>query len=150
MHNETSVEIDRTIEEVFDLTIEHVDQWSIIVIEDVVLDNNPIGVGTTFHTVTESDGKRMEFEGVVTRHDPPHAHAVKMTGKMFDIETEYIFVDLSGRTRVTQTADVSGKGFFKLFMFLFGWMMNRSHCKASEKELNSLKTFCEEYENSDD
>ena len=144
MRNEVSIEIDRPIDEVFQLTVNHVAEWSIIVVEDDVIDERPEGVGTTFRTVTEDHGKRMEFQGIVTRHDPPHAHAVQLTGNIFDIETEYGFEDLSGRTRVTQTADVTGKGFFKLFMFLFGWMMNASHCEASKQELESLKRFCEE------
>ena len=145
MRNEVSVEIDRPIDEVFRLTNDHVAEWSIIVVEDEVLEEKPEGVGTTFRTVTEDHGRRMEFQGVVTRHDPPHAQAIRLTGEMFDIETEYAFEDLSGRTRVTQRADVTGKGFFKFNMFITGWLMNKSHCKATENELNSLKRFCEEY-----
>jgi hypothetical protein len=144
MQNETSVEIDRPIDEVFRLTIEHVAEWSIIVVEDEVIEKTPEGVGTTFRTVTEDRGRRMEFQGVVTKQDPPYTHAIHLTGDMFDIDTAYVFEDLSGRTRVTQFADVTGKGIFKWFMLLFGWMMNKSHCKASENELNSLKRFCEQ------
>ena len=143
MRNQSSVEIDRPIDEVFRLTSERVAEWSLIVVEDEVLEERPEGVGTTFRTITEDHGKQMEFQGVVTRHDPPHAHAVQMTGDHFDIESEFTFEELAGRTRVTQTATVNAKGFFKLFMFLFGWMMNKSHCKASEDELNSLKRYCE-------
>jgi hypothetical protein len=146
MQSHFSIEIDRPIDEVFRLTNHHVAEWSIVVVEDEVIDEKPEGVGTTFRTVTEDHGKRMEFQGVVTRSDPPHAHAVRLTGTMFDIETEFTFEDLSGRTRVTQTAEVTGKGFFKVFMFLFGWMMTKSHCKASENELESLKRFCEAFD----
>ena len=143
MRNEISIEIDRPIDEVFRLTNDHLPEWSLIVVADDVIEQTPEGVGTTFRTVTEDHGKRMEFQGVITRHEPPFVNAVRLTGTMFDIETEFTFEDLSGRTRVTQTADVTGKGFFKLFMFLFGWMMHKSHCKASEDELESLKRFCE-------
>ena len=145
MKNSGSVEIDRPIEEVFKLTNEHVPEWSIIVVEDEVIQETPEGVGTTFRTVTEEGGRQMVFDGIVTRYEPPYINAIQLTGQMFDIETEYEFEDLSGRTRVTQRAAVTGKGFFKVFMFLFGWMMNKSHCKASENELQSLKKFCEEY-----
>lgn len=145
MQSTGSIEIDRSIDEVFRLTTEHVAEWSIIVVEDELIEEKPEGVGTTFRTVTEDHGKRMEFQGVVTRHDPPRAQAIQLTGQMFDIETEYAFEDLSGRTRVTQRANVTGKGFFKLVMLLTGWLMNKSHCKATENELDSLKRFCEEY-----
>jgi uncharacterized protein YndB with AHSA1/START domain len=146
MQSEASVEIDRPIEEVFRLTNEHVAEWSIVVVEEEILDQKPDGVGTTFRNVTEDHGKRMEFEGVVTQYDPPHFSAVQLTGTMFDIEAEYTFEDLAGRTRVTQRTHVIGKGFiFKSIMFLFGWLMKKSSCKASEKELISLKRFCEEH-----
>jgi hypothetical protein len=63
MRNEVSVEIDRPIDEVFRLTNDHVAEWSIIVVEDEIIDKKPEGVGTTFRTVTEDHGKRMEFQG---------------------------------------------------------------------------------------
>lgn len=143
MRNEGSIEIDRPIDEVFRVTNDHVAEWSIIVVENEVLDEKPDGVGTTFRTVTEESGKRMEFQGVVTRHEPPRASAIHMTGQMFDIDVEYYFEDLGGRTRVTQRSNVAGKGFFKVFLFLFGWLMNKSSCKALDKELESLKRYCE-------
>lgn len=144
MRNQGSVEIDRPIDEVFRLTIEHVADWSIIVVEDQVIDETPGGVGTTFRTVTEENGKRMEFQGIVTHHDPPHASAIHLAGASFDIEVQYTFEDLSGRTRVTQASNVTGKGIMKGFLLLFGWLMKKSNCKATEKELHSLKKFCEE------
>lgn len=139
------MEIDRPIEDVFRLTNDHVAEWSVIFVEDEVVDENPEGVGTIFRTVTEGNGKRMEFQGVVTRYEPPHCSAVLMAGDLFNIEAEYTFEDLSGRTRVTQRSNVTGKGAIKWILLLFGWLMNKSSCKAVEKELHSLKKFCEEY-----
>lgn len=143
MKNEGSVEIDRPIDEVFRLTNEDVAAWSIIVVEDELLDEGNKGVGTRFRTVTEERGNRMEFQGVVTAYDPPHTLAIKMTGKMFDIEAAYSFEDLRGRTKVTQFSTVTGKGGMKLFFLLFGWMMKKASCDALAKELNSLKKYCE-------
>jgi hypothetical protein len=62
-----------------------------------------------------------------------------LTGKQFDIEAEYRFEDLNGRTRVTQESTVSGKGFVRIVFFLFGWLMNKQGCNAVMKELESLK-----------
>lgn len=143
MKNEASIEIDRPIDEVFRLTNDHVPQWSIIVVEDEVVNETPDRVGTTFRLVTEDRGQRMEFEGVVTRHEPPHLNAIHLQGDSFDIDTEYTFEDLSGRTRVTQCSSVAAKGWLKIFLFLFGWLMKKSSCDALRKELASLKTFCE-------
>lgn len=146
MHQEASVEIDRPIEEVFRLTTEHVPDWSDVVVAEEMLDEKPAGVGTTFRTITQDHGKQMVFQGVVTKYDPPRASTVRLTGDMFDIEAEYTFEDLAGRTRVTQRSTVSGKGFTKVVFALFGWMMRKSSCKALEKELAGLKRFCEDAE----
>jgi hypothetical protein len=150
MRTESSIEIDRPIDDVFRLTNEHVAEWSIIVVEDEVIEEKPQGVGTTFRTVTEEHGERMVFQGVITRHDPPHVNAIELKGDKFDIEAEYTFEDLSDKTRVTQKSKVTGKGFFKLFLFCCGWMMNKSSCNALNDELNSLKQFCEEHPGSKD
>jgi hypothetical protein len=85
----------------------------------------------------------MEFEGLVTRHQPPTAHAVFMKGSQFDIEAEYLFEDLGGRTRVTQRSMVHGKGFVKVIFFLCGWLMKKSSRQALEKELLNLKRLLE-------
>jgi hypothetical protein len=138
-----SIVIDCPIDEVLKLTNECVPEWSIIVIEEEQLENTPDVVGSTFRTVTEDRGRRMVFQGVVTHYEAPTFSAVQLTGDAFDIEAEYTFEDLDGQTRVTQTSQAEGKGFFKLFMLLFGWMMNKSHCKQTQKELESLKAFCE-------
>lgn len=144
MKQQASVEIDRPIDEVFEYTNNHVAEWSITVVEDEVIDEKPEGVGTTFRCVTEDHGRRMEFQGLVTRREPPTASAIHLTGQQFDIEAEYLFEDLGGKTRVTQRSAVSPKGFFTVFFFLFGWMMRKSACKAQENELNSLKRLLEE------
>lgn len=144
MRQESSVEIDRPIAEVFDYTLNHVPDWSLTVVEDEVIDGDPGGgVGTTFRTVTEEKGRRMEFEGRVTRHEPPTVGAVVLTGKHFDIDVEYRFEDLGGRTRVTQRSEIQGKGVTKLMFLLFGWMIKKSGCDAVDRELASLKRNAE-------
>ena len=147
MRTEMSVEIDRPIAEVFDYTNNHVAEWSLTVIEDEVLDEKPEGVGTTFRVVTEENGRRMEFKGLVTRHEPPTFSAALLTGSSFDIEVEYSFKDLSGRTRVTQRSSVNGKGFFKLMLVPCGWLMQKSSRRTLSAELANLKRLLETQEN---
>lgn len=146
MQNEGSVEISRPIDLVFRLTNEHVAEWSIVVVESNIIEEKPGGVGSTFQTVTMDRGQRMEFLGVVTRYVPPTASSIFMTGKMFDLEVDYIFERTSTGTRVTQQSRVKGKGIFGFFLTLFGWMMSKASCKALQLELNSLKKFCEEHQ----
>ena len=123
MKTESSIEIDRPIQDVFTYTTEKVAEWSLTVIEDEVIEVKPGGTGSTFRVVTEERGQRMEFEGVVTRNEPPTAHAVFLKGSHFDIEAEYAFEDLGGRTRVTQRSTVKAKGMLKAMFVLFGWLM---------------------------
>jgi hypothetical protein len=138
-----SVEIDRPINEVFDYTIHNVAEWSTIVVKDEVIDEKPEGVGTTFRVTTEENGRRMEFEGLVTRHEPPTVHAVFMSGEQFDLDVAYLFDDLGRGTRVTQVSRVHGKGLVKVILFLFGWLMKKSSSNALEKELLNLKRLIE-------
>jgi hypothetical protein len=143
MRTDRGIEVDRPIDEVFRLTTEHVADWSNIVVEDEVLDAKPGGVGTTFRTVTEEKGNKMVFEGTVVRHEPPFVNALELRGRYFDIHAVYLFEDLGGRTRVTQKSEVFGKGLFKIVLTLAGWFMNKASCDALDKELQSLKRFCE-------
>lgn len=139
MQTEASVVVNRPIEVVFDYTNDHVTEWSKTAVEQEVLEKTPQGVGTRFRMVTEDRGRRMEFEGVVTRYDRPRASAVRLEGKAFDIVAEYSFEDLGdGRTRVTQRATIHGKGLTRMVLALFGWLMKRSGCKAQREELESL------------
>jgi len=144
MRQQASVEIDRPIDEVFEYTNNRVAEWSLTVVEDQALEETPDGVGTKFRCVTEDHGQRMEFEGEVTRFDPPRASAAHMVGRQFDIDAEYSFEDLGGRTRVTMVSTVAPKGILRVFFFLFGWLMNKSGCKALENELENLKRLLEE------
>ena len=53
MESTCSIEIGRPIEAVFDYTLNKISEWSIVVVEDEVTSDGPVGVGTTFRTVTE-------------------------------------------------------------------------------------------------
>ena len=143
MISQASIEIEAPIEEVFRASTEEIPQWSSIVIVDEVIQETPEGVGTTFRTVTEERGRRMEFAGTVTASDPPRRHAAVLKGKQFDIDVECTFEKLSHGTRVTQRSIVQGKGLMRVFLFLCGWLMNKSGCKATEQELLGLKAWCE-------
>jgi hypothetical protein len=80
MQSEASVEINRPIEDVFEFTNDHVVEWSLTVVEDTVIEETPDRVGTTFKCVTESRGKRREFQGRVTRWKRPHVSAINLVG----------------------------------------------------------------------
>ena len=96
MQTAASVTIERPIDEVFDFTVNHVAEWSVVVESDEIIDEKPEGVGTTFRVVTRGHGCRMEFDGLVTRHVRPALHTVVMKGKQFDIEADYSFEEHHG------------------------------------------------------
>jgi hypothetical protein len=143
MNSEASIEIDRPIDEVFEFTTTKVAEWSQIVVEDVLIEKKPGGVGTTFRTVTADRGQRMVFEGIVAHHDPPKRHTVFMKGQKFDMEVDYLFEDLGGSTRVTQRTAVTAKGFMKILFALLGKLMAKASCHAALKELTHLKSVLE-------
>ena len=143
MENVGSIEINRPIDDVFRAAVDYMPEWSLIVVEDEIIEPSPGVVGSTFRTVTEDKGNRMVFQGVVTQYDPPHVNAVHLSGDMFNIDTEFQFEDLGGRTKVTQFAKVTGKGAFKFILWCMGWLMKKSHCQATMRELESLKRYCE-------
>ncbi len=143
MKTVASVEIDRPIGEVFEYTITGVAEWSTVVVSDEVVEEKPGMVGTTFRTTTSEKGREMVFEGVVTDHRPPRGHAVSMVGQHFDIEAEYEFEDLGGRTRVTQRSEVRAKGFLKVLFALLGPLMAKPNRRAAEGELANLKRILE-------
>jgi hypothetical protein len=81
MKSAMSVIVKRPIAEVFEFATKRVSDWSIIVVEDEMLQETPEGVGSTFRVVTEGRGKRMAFEGVVTLHEPPKRSSSVVTGQ---------------------------------------------------------------------
>lgn len=145
MKSHGEIEINRPIEDVFRLTTEHVAEWSIVVVTDKMTHETKDVVGSTFVTVTVTHdrGQEMEFQGIITKHDPPNLHAVGLEGKLFNIKTEYWFQSVADRTHVSQRTQVNGKGFFKILLPIMGILMKKSHCEATFKELQSLKDFCE-------
>lgn len=143
MKSTGQVEINRPIVDVFRLTTERVSEWSNVVMTDEMTHETEDVVGSTFVTVTSDRGQEMEFQGVVTKHDPPNLHAVSLEGKLFNIKTEYWFQSVSDRTHVSQRTQVTGKGFFKILLPILGLISGKVHREATFKELESLKKFCE-------
>ncbi|MBM81028.1 MAG: hypothetical protein CMJ78_10600 [Planctomycetaceae bacterium] len=145
MNNDGSVVVNCPIEDVFRLTINHVAEWSNVVVEDKLInDVNNGDVGTTFLSVTEDNGRRMEFQGEVIEHDPPHSSAIYMKGDMFNIDCQYQFEEVDGGTRVSQQSSVTPNGLITKLMFaIMGPFIARRGCDALEREFASLKEFCE-------
>lgn len=141
MKQSQSIVIACPIDTVFQYTTTKVTEWSIIVVEQTVLESvNEGGVGTTFRIVTEERGQRMEFESKVVTHEPPHRSGIIMTGSHFDIHANYDFEEIDGGTKLTQNSEVFTKTWMMKIMFtLMAPFMKKSGCDALQKELQSLK-----------
>ena len=141
MTNQASIEINRPIHDVFDYTINNVAEWSRTVLEEIPIDTKPDGgVGSTFRCITGEQGRQMEFQGTVTKHEPPLLHAAELIGSQFDIDVLYVFEDLGQQTQVTQVSVVTPKGFLIKLMFkLIGPFAKKAGCNAAAIELRSLK-----------
>lgn len=144
METSASIDIDRPIGAVFDYTLNNVAEWSLTVVEDKVTSDGPIRVGTTFETVTDDCGRRMDFTGKVTAHEEPTLHSIELIGKSFDLIVDYKFESIDSGTRLTQSSVVKPKGFMKVMFFFMAWMMKGKGCDQVQKELESLKQHCEE------
>ena len=62
-----------------------------VVVNEPLVEGEPLKVGSQFLWVTEENGQRMEFQAVVTQHDELKAHTSIIRGKVFDIEAQYLF-----------------------------------------------------------
>lgn len=144
MKSTGSIEINRSIDDVFDFTINHVPQWCESVIEDELVEETHDGIGNKLRIVTEENGHRMEFAAEVTIHQPPTRSAIMMYGDMFDIEVDYTFENLGYRTRVTLDSAVTPHGLgLKIMFTLFGWLMKSSGKKSLDRDFARLKQMLE-------
>ncbi len=145
MKTEASIEIKRPIEEVFQYTLNHVAEWSLTVVENTVVEDvNGGDIGTTFHCVTEEQGNRLEFVGTVIDHKPWTLSTVHLAGPIFSIVIDYHFTDLGGKTRVTQTAELTSKGLLKFILKLLGWATQKAAVQKRKNELLNLKRLMEQ------
>jgi|TARA_B110000495_G_C22961246_1_gene563468 hypothetical protein len=138
-----SVIIACPLEQVFEVTNNHVTEWSNIVEEEETLNVTPEVIGSTFRTVTSEHGRKLKFDGVVTRHSPPFESGIRMEGPAFSLTVDYTFENVPEGTRVTQRSTVTGKGIFRIIISTMGFLMKKSNSGALQDELNRLKAFCE-------
>lgn len=94
---------------------ERLRQWIPNLAEDEPLVETPEKVGSRFRQVFLENGKEMEMIGEITRFLQDERLQVFMTGKMFDLDVDYVLKPLSTeQTELTQESEIKMKGFFKL------------------------------------
>ena len=123
---------------------ERLKKWIPNLIEDEALLETPEKVGSKFRQVFLENGKEMEMIGEITEYDLDERMRVYITGKMFDLDVDYILKPLSdSQTELTQDSEITLKGFFKIMWPLMA-LMSKLGKKDPQAEAHArLKEFAE-------
>jgi len=101
---------------------DRIKKWVPNLIEDEAITETPDKVGSRFRQVFLEGGKEMEMIGEITAYTENERIRIDMTGKMFDLDVDYILKALSDtQTELTQDTEIKMKGFMKIMtpiMFL--------------------------------
>ena len=123
---------------------ERLRQWIPSLIEDEPLIETPEKVGSTFRQVFLENGKEMEMTGEITAYAENERIRVFMSGKMFDLDVDYVLRALTPeQTEVTQDTVIKMKGFLKLMAPIM-WLASKLSKKNPQAEAHAmLKEFAE-------
>ena len=112
---ENSVVINRPLEEVFAFVsnLENDPKWQSGVLESKKTSEGPIGVGTTYRTVGQFLGRRIESEIEITEYELNRKVSGKSKSGPIRFESHNTYERVEG-TRVTVEAEAEIGGFFKL------------------------------------
>ena len=113
---ETSVVINRPVEEVFEFTdnVENAQQWQSELSESVYTSEPPVQVGTTVRQARQYLGRRFESTWEITEHEPNRKVRFKATSGPIQFEGEATYDSVEGGTKYTVVIEGEPGGFFKL------------------------------------
>ena len=139
---ENSVVINKPVEEVFEYMAnsENNPQWQSSAQEVVKTSEGPIGVGTTYSSVSQLLGKRLESVVEYTAYEPNKTVAGKVISGPIPFQFETTFEPAAeGGTKVTSRGKGDAGGFFKLAEPLVARMLKRQ----TETNTANLKDLLE-------
>ena len=139
---ENSIVINKPVEEVFEYMAnsENNPQWQSSAQEVVKTSDGPIGVGTTYSSVSQLLGKRLESVVEYTAYEPNKTVAGKVTSGPIPFQFETTFEPAAeGGTKVTSSGRGDAGGFFKLAEPLVARMLKRQ----TETNTANLKDLLE-------
>ena len=112
----TSVVINRPVEEVFKFADDPNNdaQWQTGLIESKQTSEGDVGVGTTFLSVNQFLGKRLESTLEITEYEPNRRVSIKSTSGPIPITGTTTFEEVEEGTKVTFEAEGDVSGLFKL------------------------------------
>jgi uncharacterized membrane protein len=138
---ETSVVIDRPIEEVFEFATnpENDMKWQSGILESGLVGDGPMGVGAQTREVRTFLGRRLESTSEITEYEPNAKLAFKSTSGPVQYQARLVFEPVEGGTKLTLTGEADTVGFFKLAEGL----VVRQFEKEMQAALASLKEILE-------
>ncbi len=138
---ETSVVIDRPIEEVFEYATnpENDTKWQSGILESGLVSDGPVGVGSVTREVRTFLGRRLESTSEITEYEPNAKLAFKSTSGPIQYHAQLLFEPVQGGTKLTITGEADTAGFFKLAEGL----VVRQFEKEMQAALASLKGILE-------
>src|SRR6266508_3334619 len=115
MKIEISIVINRPVEEVFAVmsNLENNPKWNPAALEVKKTSVGPIGVGTTWRSVTSILGQRLEGESETLEYEPNRKYATRIKSGPFPMKFQESFESIEGGTRVDARIEVEPRGFFK-------------------------------------
>ena len=119
-------------------------KWVPNLIEDEPLVETPEKVGSKFRQVFLENGRRMEMVGEITEFVENERLRVDITGKMFDLDADYVLVPVSEtRTELTQNTEIKFKGIMRLFAPVMVLMSKFSSSDPQAAAHENLKSMAE-------
>jgi len=119
-------------------------KWVPSLVEDEALTELPEKVGSRFRQVFLENGRKMEMTGEITAYSENERIRVLMSGKMFDLDVDYILTALpENQTELTQNSQITFKGFLKLMGPVMGLMSKLSSKDPQADAHAALKAMAE-------
>ena len=145
MNTKLTVEIDAPTEVVFRWVVqpECVVQWLNHLSNFEFLNDAEPGVGAKFLQTWDDDGDNSEIGGTVSEYIENERYVIHLIGKGFQVDVEYRFKDIEGRTRLLQKTTFDYKGIMKMIEKVVGGKIRRSYEDEAKRNLGKLIDLCE-------
>ena len=124
---ESSVVINRPVEEVFDYVVDpnNTAQWAGPVVEAKKTSDGPVGLGSTSKRVTQFLGRTMESTYEITEFEPHSYYRDKTTSGPVPMKSRISVDSVKEGAKVTIEGEIEAAGFFKLAEPLLSRMAKR-------------------------
>ena len=145
MNTKLTVEIEASVETVFHWVVdpECVVQWLNHLADFDFLDDASAGVGAKFLQSWDDDGDNSQISGTITEYIENERYCIHLIGKGFQVDVEYRFKDIEGRTRLMQKTTFDYKGIMKMIEKVVGGKIRRSYEDEAKRNLARLMELCE-------